>query len=231
MKCKTSNAETQHRSTKTIPENADLASFCSPSGNCYILLLHMISYLRGKILSLSLKHAIIDVGGIGYKVACTNDLLSELANKEEASLYTYLAVREDALDLYGFAQSEELDFFEMLITVSGIGPKGALGILGVSSIDVLKRAIATGDTSYLTKVSGIGRKTAEKIVLELRDKLMAHSSSSDKHSLRAESDTLAALQSLGYSQAEAREALKNISPEITDTSARVKEALKLLGRS
>jgi Holliday junction DNA helicase RuvA len=102
--------------------------------------------------------------------------------------------------------------------------------LGFTVADDLRRAIATGDTGYLTKVSGIGRKTAEKIVLELRDKLAAHAGSDGKHSLRAESDTVLALQALGYSQIEARDALRHVPSEITDTNARIKEALKILGQ-
>ncbi len=190
----------------------------------------MISHLRGGILTVTEKYVLIDVSGVGYRVFCTNDLLAELSGKTETALHTYLAVREDALDLYGFSNEDDLGFFELLISVSGIGPKSALGILGIASTDALRRAIATGDTSYLTKVSGIGRKTAEKIVLELRDKLAAHASSEGKHSLRAESDTILALQALGYSAGDARDALKHVPSEITDTNARIKEALKILGQ-
>lgn len=190
----------------------------------------MISHLRGGILAVTDKYVLIDVSGVGYRVFCTSDLLTELSGKTETALHTYLAVREDALDLYGFSNEDDLGFFELLISVSGIGPKSALGILGIASTDALRRAIATGDTSYLTKVSGIGRKTAEKIVLELRDKLAAHASSEGKHSLRAESDTVLALQALGYSAPEARDALKHVPSEITDTNARIKEALKILGQ-
>lgn len=190
----------------------------------------MISHIRGTILAVTDRFAIIEAGSIGYKIFATADTLGSLQNAREASLFTYLAVREDALDLYGFATEDELGFFELLISVPSIGPKSALGILGIASVDDLRRAIATGDTGYLTKVSGIGRKTAEKIVLELRDKLAAHASSDGKHSLRAESDTVLALQALGYSQMEARDALRHVPSEITDTNARIKEALKILGQ-
>jgi Holliday junction DNA helicase RuvA len=190
----------------------------------------MISHLRGGILTVTEKYVLVDVSGVGYRVFCTSDFLAELSGKTEVALHTYLAVREDALDLYGFPNEDDLGFFELLISVSGIGPKSALGILGITSTDALRRAIATGDTSYLTKVSGIGRKTAEKIVLELRDKLVAHANADGKHSLRAESDAVLALQSLGYSQAEARDALKHVPSEVTDTNARIKEALKILGQ-
>lgn len=190
----------------------------------------MISRLTGTIVEISEKYLVVEVNGIGYKVYCSTDTLSGKQENSPVSLFTYLVVREDALDLYGFVSREEEDFFQLLISVSGIGPKGALGILSATSTNTLKKAIATGDTSYLTKVSGIGRKTAEKIVLELRDKLKAHADTKENpHELRAESDVVLALQSLGYSQNEARDAVKEIPKEISGTNARIKEALKILG--
>lgn len=190
----------------------------------------MIGKITGTVLLITDKYALLDAGGVGYKAAATADTLASLSLGEVGSLWTYLAVREDALDLYGFATLEEHDFFIMLISVSGIGPKGALGILAVASTDTLKRAIGTGDTAYLTKVSGIGKKTAEKIVLELRDKLHAHAETKESHgTLRAESDVVLALQSLGYSQNEARDALKEVPANIEGTNAKIKEALKILG--
>lgn len=192
----------------------------------------MISHLRGTVIDLSEKYAVLDVQGIGYKVFASTDTLSRLRLEAEVSLHTYLAVREDALDLYGFDTSEEKNFFELLISVSGIGPKSALGILSTTSVDTLKKAIGTGDTSYLTKVSGIGRKTAEKVVLELRDKLRANVNMKETPgALRAESDIVEALKALGYSQNEVREALKEIPETIEGTNARIKEALKILGKN
>ena len=191
----------------------------------------MISRLSGTVIDISDKFAVLDVHGVGYKIACSPDTLASLRLDELASVYTYLAVREDALDLYGFTSDEDRGFFELLISVSGIGPRSALGILGIASVENLKQAIGTGDTGYLTKVSGIGRKTAEKIVLELRDKLRAHVSMKEGPStLRAESDVVEALKSLGYSQNDARDALKEVPADITGTNARIKEALKILGQ-
>ncbi|HWA31967.1 MAG TPA: Holliday junction branch migration protein RuvA, partial [Candidatus Paceibacterota bacterium] len=138
---------------------------------------------------------------------------------------THTHLREDAIELYGFMDHDELEFFEMLIGVSGIGPKGALSILGVATIEVLAKAISTGDISYLTKISGIGKKTAEKIVIELRDKLGEEAADG---TLQGELDALEALRSLGYSQGEAREALKKVPAEL-DTNGKVREALKILG--
>ena len=138
-------------------------------------------------------------------------------------------VREDALDLYGFQNQTELEFFEMLISVSGIGPKGALGILNVAPVDHLKEAIAMGDTAALTKVSGIGSKSAQKIILELRDKLGGHESETGGTMLGDERDAIEGLVALGYAERSAREALKKVPPEIKGTGARIKGALKQLG--
>lgn len=189
----------------------------------------MIAHLTGKVLFIGDKYLIIDVGGIGYKVSVTNDTARiATKQKENISLLTHLAVRETALDLYGFIHQPELELFEMLIDISGIGPKSALQIMGLAGVETLKKAISSEDTAYLTKVSGIGRKTAEKIVLELKDKL----GTGEKHhrgELREESDAVEALKSLGYSQSEARDALKSVENKTGSTSAKVKEALKILG--
>ncbi len=192
----------------------------------------MISHLSGSVLHLGDKFALIDVAGIGYKVFVMPDTLVDLRKQKNkpVSLWTYLAVRENALDLYGFPEKEALDFFELLITVSGIGPKTALGVLSVTSIANLRQAIGTGDSAILTKISGIGRKLAEKIVRELAEKIEFLASEHDSDTMRDESDALLALESLGYRESDARNALKKIPKEITGTGERVKQALKALGR-
>ncbi len=192
----------------------------------------MIGSIKGKIIFKTDKFLIVETAGVGYKIAVSPDALNTLRQGDaEVSLWVHTHAREDALDLYGFLDYEELEFFEMLLNVSGIGPKGALAILGVASLDTLKKAIGTGDTSYLTKISGIGKKTAEKIVLELRDKLTDKMKVKEGGSaLREELDALEALKSLGYSQSEAREALKKVSGS-TDTNTKIREALKLLSQA
>jgi holliday junction DNA helicase RuvA len=186
----------------------------------------MIGSIKGKITFKTDKFLIVETAGVGYKISVSPDTLSK-TNKlgDEISLWIHTHVREDIFDLYGFLDREELEFFEMLINVSGIGPKGALSILGIASIETLRKAISTGDTAYLTKISGIGRKTAEKIVIELRDRMGA---STDSGSLQVELDVLEALKSLGYSQNEARDALKKVAPD-TNTNTKIREALKILG--
>ncbi len=185
----------------------------------------MIGSLKGEIILKTEKYLIVEANGIGYKVNVSFEgLLRAKKTGDSVMLWVHTHVREDAMDLYGFMDYQELVFFEMLISVSGIGPKSALVILGIASIETLQKAISTGDTAYLTKISGIGRKTAEKIVIELRDKMGEHAGSA---SLKEELDALEALKSLGYSQNDAREALKGVKSE--DTNGKIKEALKMLG--
>lgn len=186
----------------------------------------MIGSIKGKIILKTEKFLIVETSGVGYKVGVSPDTLSKTKKVDgEISLWIHTHVREDSLDLYGFLERKELEFFEMLINVSGIGPKSALAILGIASIETLRKAIGTGDTTYLTKISGIGKKTAERIVIDLRDRIGEEKSGS---SLQGELDALEALKSLGYSQNEAREALKKTSSEL-DTNKKIKEALKILG--
>ena len=190
----------------------------------------MIGSIRGKIISKREKWLIVETAGVGYKVNVSPDAIVKAKMNEDVFFFIHTDVREDALDLYGFSDLSELEFFEMLIGVSGIGPKGALAILGITSIETLRKAISTGDISYLTKISGIGKKTAEKIVIELRDKMEDKLKNEEGgSSLSDELDALEALKSLGYSQHEAREALKKVSHGI-DTNAKIREALKILGR-
>ncbi|PIP68921.1 Holliday junction branch migration protein RuvA [Candidatus Nomurabacteria bacterium CG_4_9_14_0_2_um_filter_32_10] len=189
----------------------------------------MIGSIKGKIILKTDRFLIVETAGVGYKINISPDTLSKLKKEDKEILFwIHTHVREDILDLYGFLNREELEFFEMLINVSGIGPKGALSVLGVASIETLKRAISTSDTAYLTKVSGIGKKTAEKIIIELRDKMQNKTGEKmTSASLRDELDALEALKSLGYSQNEAREALKNVSSD-ANTNTKIREALKIL---
>ncbi|MEI7765296.1 MAG: Holliday junction branch migration protein RuvA [bacterium] len=187
----------------------------------------MIGSIKGKIILKRDKFVIVEKDDIGYKIGISSDTQERVMKmRDEVLFWTHLHIKEDAQDLYGFLEYEELEFFEMLISVSGIGPKGALTILSVAPIEILKRAIGSGDTSYLTKISGIGRKTAEKMVIELRDKM---GKINEDGSLEQEVDILEALKSLGYSQNEARDALKKISGEM-DLNTKIKEALKILGK-
>lgn len=188
----------------------------------------MIASISGIIDQIDSKFVIIDVNNIGYRVYTSSDNTASLTTGKEAKFFTYLAVREDALDLYGFQNKNDLRMFELLISISGIGPKGAINILSTVTIETLVNAIRSGSHSHLTKVSGIGRKTAEKIVLELKDKIDNIIDASNTTNLSSDSDVIEALKMLGYNAEEARESLKKISRDIIDTGERVKAALKVL---
>jgi len=181
----------------------------------------MIGYIKGKVVWQDLKSVVVDVGGVGYKVHTTSGTLD---TTKEVAFFTYLAVRETALDLYGFATKAELDYFELLLTVSGIGPKSALAILSVASLDTLSYAINNNDASHLTKTSGIGKKNAEKIVLELKGKAPEASTGHRIHT--EDDDAIEALKALGYSEKDSREALKKAVGDTTQE--KIRSALKNL---
>jgi len=187
----------------------------------------MIGYLEGKVILRGEKHLVLDVGGVGYRVTLNSETLRKFSEGADAKIWTHLQQREDTIELYGFLAHDELEFFETLIGVSGVGPRTALGILNVAPADTLKRAISSGELAYLTKVSGIGRKTAEKIMIELREKF--GKATMEGVELKEEQDVLEALESLGYSARDVRESLRKIPDEIKGTSNRVREALKILG--
>jgi Holliday junction DNA helicase RuvA len=192
----------------------------------------MIAHLSGTMMFASDRFIVVDVNGIGYKVRIALGALRTIRGNtgSRVELWTHLVVREDALDLYGFQHESELEFFEMLIGVSGIGPKSALGILNIAAVDHLKQAIAQGDVAALTKVSGIGTKSAQKIILELKDKLGGHEGQRKGGALQEEHDAIEGLAALGYSTREARDALHLVPATIIGPAARIKEALKKLGK-
>ncbi len=190
----------------------------------------MISAISGVVKYKSLSSLIVDVSGVGYEIFVPTDVALEATTNKPIDLWTHLAVRENALDLFGFRDRESLDMFELLINISGIGPKTALNILNIASPTTLRQAVASEDTSYLTRVSGIGKKNAEKIVLELKDKLVVTKEERSAN-FKADGDALEALVSLGYAERDARDALKKVPKEIEDASTRVKEALKILAKN
>ena len=193
----------------------------------------MIGKLTGRISSSGTQgEVLVEVGGVGYCVRTpllALDLLKQ--GDAEVSLFIHTTVREDALDLYGFPSVEELQFFKQLMSVSGIGPKTALGILNVADVQSLKRAIAGGDSTTLVKVFGIGKKSAERLVVELRDKLMNESMSSPSTTFGAASsddaEVIEALMALGYRSDEARRANKEAAG--ASVNERLASALKYLG--
>lgn len=191
----------------------------------------MIGFLRGTVVFKEPPFLILETNGVGYKVGATSALCAILKEGDSAALFTHLAVREDALDLYGFAEHRELSFFELLLTVPGIGPRSALAIQNLASLRELTAAIAAGDHAYLTQVSGVGKKSAAKIIVELKDKVAAFAPSKDARALKEEIGALEALKSMGYGAAEAKDALANVPTTTAGTSERLREALRLLGKS
>ena len=183
--------------------------------------------IEGPIVHKTDSYIVVETNGVGYKVLISPQTALSI-KKDQTSLWTHMSVRENSMELFGFLETAELSFFEMLIGVSGVGPRSALLITAVASINTLKKAIGSGDISHLTKVSGIGKKTAEKIVIELRDKLSDLGFSDEDGSLQGESDVLEALISLGYSNQEARNAIRNIPEDTADINTKIKEALKYL---
>lgn len=188
----------------------------------------MIGFLEGVVHSHRGGTLILLVKGVGYKVAATKETLRRFPPGADAALFVHTIVREELLDLYGFETDDELRFFEMLLTVSGVGPKSALSILDIATTETLRTAIARGNSEYLTKVSGIGRKTAEKIVIELREKVGVSSEESSA-ALKGDEEALEAMRALGYSQNEARDALRKVPHDVAGSTARLREALRVLG--
>src|SRR3989344_4356753 len=188
----------------------------------------MFGHLEGKILDIKPTKAILAVGGIGFVVHSTLNCLQKLKSGENARFWTHTAVRENSIDLYGFDNEEELRVFELRLTVSGVGPKSALAILGVAGVKTIEDAVEKGDTSMLTKVSGIGKKTAERIVIELNGKLIARNE--NRVGVNEDMDVYDALHSLGYREKEIRDAIRSLPSDIMGANERIKYALKSLGK-
>jgi len=192
----------------------------------------MISYLKGKILIKKPNYIIIEVGGLGYQVFCNLSTTGKLKEGEEVSIYTHHYVKEDAQNLYGFLSLPELELFKNLIAISGVGPKSGLNVLAVASVEDIIRAILSEDPALLKSVSGIGTKTAERIVVELKSKIGKLSKEiTDKDTQAAPRDieVIEALIGLGYSRKEVVDVARQIPSEVTDVSERIRAVLKLLG--
>ena len=195
----------------------------------------MIAFVDGEVAAVAADSAVISASGVGYRVFCGPGTLAALREGARTRLHTHHLVREDQQALYGFRSTEELGFFELLITVTGVGPKVALTIVSSRAVADLQLAILQGDEQVLTAVSGVGRKLAARIVLELREKVAAAGgAAAGPGAASAEGETIAALQALGYSAAEAREAARGavaVLPVGTSLEERVKAALRVLRRA
>lgn len=189
----------------------------------------MIAKIKGKIEYLKDNYAVVDVSGVGYKIYLTAYTFGKIAGVSEIELFIHTHVREDAIDLYGFLTLEELEMFELLISITGVGPKSGMGILTVATPKTIKTAILNEDSSILTKVSGVGKKTAERVILELKNKV-ADMPAGEKEGTVGDMDAIEALVSMGYTITEARDSLKSVPADIKDIGQRVGIALKNLGK-
>jgi holliday junction DNA helicase RuvA len=198
----------------------------------------LIAFVEGSVATLAADSAVLDVGGVGYRVFCGPSTLAGLREGTRSRLHTHHLVREDQQALFGFATPEELGFFELLITVTGVGPKVALAIVSSRRVTDLQLAILQGDEQVLTAVSGVGKKLAARVVLELKEKVAAAGGSVAGVAVgpgtgAAESEVVAALQALGYTASEAREASRGAVaalPVGASLEERVKAALRVLRR-
>lgn len=201
----------------------------------------MISYIRGELVAVEKEKVIIDVGGVGYGIFMPESamgLLPQMGN--EVKLYTYLNVREDAMQLFGFLTRDDLEIFKLLIGVSGIGPKGGLSILSKLTADDLRFAIMSGDSKAISAAPGIGKKTAEKVIIELKDKLdieqiLNPSDSETKSAIKmdgsanaVQSEAVQALVALGYGSTESLKAVNKVNSENMTVEEVLKQALKNL---
>lgn len=198
----------------------------------------MIASVRGEVLAVALDHAVIEAAGVGYRVNATPSTLATLRQGSEAGLITAMIVREDSMTLYGFADAETRDLFLTLMSVSGVGPRLAMATLAVHDAAALRQALHDGDVAALTRVPGIGKRGAERMVLELRDKIGAPSAggapasaASNGHAVRG--PVVEALIGLGFPAKQAEEATDKVLADAQDatTSGTLRAALSVLGKS
>lgn len=188
----------------------------------------MIGSIRGTVIGTIRGDLLIETGGIGYRIAVTAQTMTRIADGQEVLLYTHEAVRETADDLFGFLEKDDLMCFELLLTVSGVGPKSALAVMNAVESATLRSAIARGDAKALSSAYGIGKKTAEKIVLELREKMVAPDKGTEPG---IDHEVLEVLVGLGYSQKEARDAVRALPRSLVSPEEKIREAIKLASRT
>lgn len=198
----------------------------------------MYSYIKGRLEEIRTDHVVIENNGIGYQIFMPDRCITALGSRgEEVKVYTYLHVREDAMQLFGFAGRDELELFRQLIGVSGIGPKGGLAILSVMSADDLRFAVLAEDDKRIAKAPGVGKKTAQRLIIELKDKIDVEEadlipgddSGLPQTAQSARDEAIQALEALGYSKSDAYAAVSRVSvTEESDTEDILKQALKQL---
>jgi Holliday junction DNA helicase RuvA len=192
----------------------------------------VISTLRGRIAAKGDNYVVLDVGGVGFRVFVPSSLLNECGSVgQEISLFTHLHVRENELALYGFRSPDELQLFELLLGVSGIGPRVGLKLVSILSVETLREAIAAGDASMLTRLPGVGKKIAERVMMDLKDKLGVGLEFVPYSALtHADAEVISALTSLGYSVSEAQAALRSLPQQDLPLEDKVRLALQYFAR-
>jgi Holliday junction DNA helicase RuvA len=190
----------------------------------------MIAHVRGQVAEKFANSVIIDVQGVGYEVSLTSIDFENLSLGNDVKLYTYHLVREQAEDLFGFTSLAAKKLFELLITVQGVGPKGAMAILSLAPTEEVRNAIANQDAGFISKASGVGKKSAERIIVDLREKVglptyYGRKSEPEQQALQANDEALDALMALGYNLADATKALEGVDPKLS-VEDRIREALK-----
>lgn len=192
----------------------------------------MIAYLSGTVKTAHKNYLILVVQDIGYKVFVSPQILLSISPGQKLSLYIHTYVREDQLSLYGFTSLAELDFFELLLGVSGIGAKLALSVMSAADLEIIKSGIVNEDPSVFTKISGIGRKTAERLIVELKEKVSEEAE--EKESLKtisqASAEVIDVLLALGYSRSEARKAVISLPKDLSRSEDKIREALRFLAK-
>lgn len=192
----------------------------------------MFDYIKGQFISSSINSMVIEVGGIGYLLNASNQTIINCENKDSVKVFTYMYVREDEMSLYGFYSINEREMFLDLISVGGIGPKLAIQILSSIRLEDLALSIATGDASYFIKIKGVGKKTAERIILELKGKVNTidfAGGSTVSGSSQSNGDAIEALMTLGFSKADAVRAISKTDADLT-LEEKITAALRMLGR-
>ncbi|OGH12605.1 MAG: Holliday junction DNA helicase RuvA [Candidatus Levybacteria bacterium RIFCSPHIGHO2_01_FULL_40_10] len=191
----------------------------------------MIGSLQGSIIIRDDPFLIVDVAGVGYRIHASQDVLSSITEQSSAvKVFTYTHVREDILELYGFSKYSDLKLFESLINVSGVGPKTAIGIFSVGSSDQIKQAIFEGDVSFFTSVPRLGSKNAQKIIIELKNKVGGGELDLTDGTSTARGEVSAALKAFGFTTAEINDAVRSIDGKHKSVEEQVKAALKYLGK-
>ena len=193
----------------------------------------MIGHLEGTVKAVRKNYLILSTDYVGYKVFVTPQLSLTSEPGKKLSLYIHTHVREDQISLFGFTTLPELEFFELLLTVSGVGPKLAVSVMSLSDLNMIKSGILNEDPNVFTKVSGIGRKTAERLIIELKDKITDEFGGKEeglREISKAQADVLDVLLALGYSRTEARDALAGLPKNLGSSEEKIREALRLLAK-